>query len=200
MLSLSQLNKIKSNLKTTTPIDPRVSAPEPEEPEIDPCNLDQTPISASEQCNMLATAEGSGKYDQGGEQYGRYQFTKSTGVGVLTQLGHSDPTDVWNECSNSASERCKGIQDDMCNHYSAELSRSLTNRDIPVTTENLYLAWNQGAGGASVILRSVASGEPITNPEVLSNMHGQAWNFSTDGRTYYSNMRGYLQKKGVALS
>ncbi len=181
------------------PEDP-VEPVEPTEEVEDPCNPAQTPINASEACNMLATAEGNGKYDQGGSASGRYQFVKKTGVSVLKQLGYSNPESTWNECSNSASENCRRVQDNMCNFYSEDISRQLKSKGIPITTENMYLAWNQGAGGANAILKSRQTGQPVTNKQILKNMHGQAWEYSSDGTTFYNNMRGYLKEKKVPLA
>jgi hypothetical protein len=87
----------------------------------------------------------------------------------------------------------------MCNYYSEQLARSLKNYGIEPTAENLYLAWNQGAGGAKLIINSAKTGQPVTNTKVLKNMHGQAWKFSADGATFYNNMVGYMKRQGALV-
>jgi len=191
----------------TTPTEPDKPA-KPNDPNavIDPCTgreLDSTPIEASELCNTLATIEGNGTYTQHGPSTstasGRYQIIDGTGAGQLVKLGysHTEASSLWQKCKLSASEECKRIQDKVCNSYSHGLQKELKRRGIPVTKETLYLAWNQGAGGANVIWRSIQSGQPVTNPRVLRGMHKQAWKFSPDGATFYKNMQGYMRKKGA---
>lgn len=184
---------------------PTASVEETTDTYVDPCTLDSTPVNASEACNMLATAEGNGEYTEYNSDTGaagRYQFMPSTGKSVLKQLGFSsaEADATWEECKKSSSSKCKAIQDSMCNHYSGWVQSQLEKKNIPLTTENMYLAWNQGTGGANAILRSIQTGMPVTNPKILRNMKGQAWAFSDDGATFYKNMRGYLQGQGVALA
>ena len=191
----------------TTPTEPDKPA-KPDDPNavIDPCTgreLDSTPIEASELCNTLATIEGNGTYTQHGPSWssasGRYQIINGTGKGELVKMGYSksEASALWDKCKLSSSDECKRIQDKVCNSYASSIESSLKRRGVPVTTETVYLAWNQGAGGANTIWKSIKSGQPVTNPAILKNMKGQAWKFSPDGATFYKNMQGYMRKKGA---
>ena len=177
----------------------------PIESDTDPC--DQSPISATEACNMLATIEGNGSYTQDGPSWssakGRYQFVKGTAVDQIMKTQNVSSKDeaelLWDKCSQSSSPECKKLQDELCANYSKEIENSLARKGHALTSTNRYLAWNQGAGGANVILTSASTGQPVTNPDILKNMQNQAWAFSSDGATYISNMQGYMAKKGVNL-
>jgi len=81
----------------------------------------------------------------------------------------------------------------MCNYYSQQLIKQLKAKGIPITNRNVYLAWNQGAGGAAAILRAAKSGTPIN----LKGMHGQAWKYSSNANVFLHNMEGFMKKRGV---
>lgn len=168
---------------------------------------DQTPVSATEVCNMLATAEGNGTYIQTNGSTGasgRYQFMTQTAIGVIAEVrpvsNTAEARTIWDNCKSSSTEDCKKLQDEMCENYSAYIARSLNNSKIPLTDANRYLAWNQGTGGSRAIHRSMTSGQDVTNPTILKNMKGQAWDFSPDGQTFYNNMLEHLNERGVALA
>jgi hypothetical protein len=165
------------------------------------------PVSATEGCNMLSVAEGSGSYTQINKSTGaagRYQFMKSTALERIQKIrpvaNISEANALWNKCKQSSTQECKQLQDEMCKSNLAYIERSLTNRGIPLTNANRYLAWNQGTGGASVILKSLKTGLPVTNPTVLRNMKGQAWEFSENGKIFYDNMVKHISDRGVDTS
>lgn len=173
----------------------------------DPCALgDGTPVDASEACNKLAKIEGNGTYtQQNANRYtaaaGRYQFISSTAESVLKEMefakNDAEARAIWESCRTSSSPNCKRIQDAMCNHYSESLISQLKAKGIPVTTRNLYLAWNQGAGGASIILKAAANGENVTDPTVASHMTNQAWIKTTNARAFLRGMEGYMKTRGI---
>jgi hypothetical protein len=170
-------------------------------------SLDGTPVEASEVCNRISVAEGNGTYTQKNKNTsaaGRYQFVTGTAASVIQKIGAASneaaAKNIWYNCRQSSTEDCKKLQDKMCNHYSSQIIKQLKRYNIEPTVENIYLAWNQGAGGAKLIWQSIKTGQPVTNKNVLKNMKGQAWKFSSDGRTYYQNMVNYLKKKKVNLT
>lgn len=173
----------------------------------DPCELgDGTPVEVSEACNSLAKVEGNGSYTQQhgpdfSQAAGRYQFVGSTAVEQIIKLGKASNTaqarEIWTRCRTSNSPGCKVLQDEMCNQYSKSLMKSLENYGIPVTNRNLYLAWNQGVGGAKVILEAAKNNTNVTNPEVASNMTNQAWVKSTHAVTFLRGMEGFMRTRGV---
>ena len=184
---------------TSTTSDPIRSAPD--------CN--DIPISASEGCNMLAAAEskGSGSYtalNASTGAAGRYQFIPSTAIEQIKQIRDVKDTEeartLWNDCGSSSTPECKKLQDEMCKNYFGYIERSLKNGGIPLTNTNRYLAWNQGTGGARAIIRSIESGQPVSNPRILKNMQRQAWDFSADGKEFYNNMENYLQERGIDIT
>jgi len=169
------------------------------------CSIaDGTPVDASNVCNTLAKAEGNGTYVQKNSRTsasGRYQFVTSTAVDVIKKIGaaktDAEAKSLWYNCRQSSTPDCKKLQDKMCNNYSSQIISQLEAKDIEITAENVYLAWNQGAGGASIIINAMKNGTQVTNRDVLKNMAGQAWKFSPDGKTFYANMQNYLRKRGV---
>jgi len=186
---------------------------EPKEPvkenpiteEEDPCNQD--PIDATAACNAFAKAEGDGSYNQrrsGSDVYGRYQFDNSTGVAEAVkarpELGAVGARDLWNGCMGKITTECKKLQDDMCRNYSGTIINELKNKGISPTPSNMYLAWNQGATGASQIL-AAGNGE-VANSTRRYNMSQQAWNkpprYETtyNGAEFISRMNKYLAEKG----
>jgi len=202
MITQEQLSKIQSVSSGTPPAD---DTTEQTQTPVDPC--DTTGASPSDICNSLATAEGSGSYTQSNPNTGasgRYQFIESTALGVLVKSGLSsskaDAQVLWNRCKQSGSAECKKVQDGMCEHYSKTIANSLNRRGIPDTVEFRYLGHNQGAGGANAIWRSMQTGEPVTNKNILRNMRGQAWAFSADGKEFYNNMVNHLKERGVNLN
>jgi len=165
---------------------------------------DGTPIEASSVCNTLAKSEGNGTYTQKNAKTsaaGRYQIITSTAVDLIRKIGaantESEAKNLWFNCRQSTTTDCKKLQDKMCNNYSSSIIKQLKTKNIESTVENVYLAWNQGPGGAAIIINAMKNGTEVTNKEVLKNMHNQAWSFSPDGRTFYANMQSYLRKKGV---
>jgi hypothetical protein len=200
-MDIKNFNKHHNSVRTEAPEEVKKPSMECD------VNLDGTEIEASEICNTLATAEGKGAYTQKNKKSsasGRYQFTTGTAIDVIQKLGYAsnkaNAGRIWSNCRRSSAENCKKVQDAMCNSYSKQIVSSLKNYGIKPTVENIYLAWNQGAGGSNVIWESIKSGQPVTNPKVLSNMKGQAWKFSPDGKTYYANMVNYLKRQGVNLT
>lgn len=168
---------------------------------------ESTTSNATETCEAIALAEGNGTYTQtrGGfkSASGRYQFVGSTAVAEIKKIGAASTTaaatELWEKCRGSSTSECRQLQDDLCKSYSSYIKRSLNNRGIPPTVENIYLAWNQGPRGAAVIYNAMKTGSTITDPEVLSNMQGQAWEFSANGQTFYNNMLEHIQERNVPV-
>lgn len=173
----------------------------------DMCELgDGTPVDASEVCNKIAPIEGNGKYTQQhgasfSQAAGRYQFVGSTAVGEIKKLGYASTDEqaraLWSRCRTSASPDCKKLQDAMCNSYSEYIIRSLKNRGYEPTMRNIYLAWNQGVGGASVILEAAKNGTEVTDANISSNMKNQAWTKTNNARAFLNGMEDYMNSRGV---
>jgi len=167
---------------------------------------DGTPVDASAACNQIAKIEGNGKYTQQNAARfsaaaGRYQFMGSTAVGVIVGMGaassKSAATTKWTQCRTSNSQECKSLQDKMCNYYSTQILSQLKAKGIPTTTRNLYLAWNQGVGGASAILKAAAAGTTVTNPNIAGNMKNQAWVKTADAAKFLAGLEGWMRQRGV---
>jgi hypothetical protein len=90
----------------------------------------------------------------------------------------------------------------MCNHYAQTIIKSLKKAGIEPTVENVYMGWNQGPSGVVTIWKSIKTGQPVTDPEVLKGMRNQGPGipFSSDGRTFYNNTKHFIETTGIKLS
>jgi hypothetical protein len=190
---------------------------EPDEPETpddyDPCVYgDGTPVNATETCNKIAQVEvvksnpNQNKYTVSrGTKFnsssGRYQLQGKTASGEIIRMGiaktKSEADALWMKCRASASPDCKKLQDNICKSYTETLTKSLKNRNIPVTSRNLYLAWNQGAKGADVILKAAKNPNGdyiVTDPVISSRMQNQAWLKTNDARKFLASMEKYMKQ------
>jgi hypothetical protein len=161
-------------------------------PDIDP-NIDCEEIaSATDGCNLMATGEGNGGYNTVNTTTGasgRYQFRPKTAHYTLIGMGkatsESEAATMWNKCAASTSAECVSLQNEMCEWYINDTVRQMKHWGVPPTKKNMYLAWQQGAQGASIILRAASNGEQVTNKTVRSNMASQAF-FTGDEKNDYS--------------
>ena len=173
----------------------------------DPCAIgDGTPVDASELCNKIAKIEGNGTYTQQNAARfsaaaGRYQFMGATATGVIKQMGKASndaqARALWSKCRTSNSQECKSLQDQMCNYYANQLRNQLKKYGIKPTMRNMYLAWNQGAYGAKLILEAAKNGTNVTHSKVAHNMHNQAWTKTSNGQAFLAGMENYMRKRGV---
>jgi hypothetical protein len=125
-----------------------------------------------------------------------------TAVGVMKDIGQAssnrEAVKKWTKCRTSSLPECKKLQDDMCASYSNYIQKALKRRGIPVTPRNMYLAWNQGPGGAAIILKAADNNEEVTHPKIAGHMKNQAWNKTANAKDFLKGLEEHMHKKGVA--
>ncbi len=177
--------------------------PQPEKTNpFDEC-ADDIISDATATCKTLGKIESGGKYSAKNPESsasGRYQFTHSTAVDVLTRSGMASSTNeantIWNECSRSSSAKCRSVQDKMCNWYATSIKKSLAKKGVPLTNANVYFAWNQGVTGMAIINDAANNNVEVTNPRMRNKMAQQAWNkhnTTYDGKEFIERMNEWVR-------
>ncbi len=174
------------------------------EPNNDPC---VPTADASTMCGQLADIEGSGAYTQSTHgttgASGRYQMTQVTAVEQMINQhvvnSNSDGVALWQKCRSSSATECKALQDQLCNSYSTQLSKTLQGDER--TIRNLYLRWNMGATGAGEILKAHNTTGKVTNPARIELMNNQAWMKGNPGNgetaPFLEGLNEFIKQGGV---
>jgi len=164
-------------------------------------------VEPTDGCNLMATGEGSGGYDAQNDKTtaaGRYQFVDKTAAYTLTGMGRASSTEealeLWSNCKNSTEPECKQLQDEMCNWYFNDTLSQMSHYGVAPTKFNMYLAWNQGAMGASKIIEAAKNNEQVTDETVKRNMRGQQFfsgdeSNNYDGQLFLDEMESYLERQ-----
>ena len=197
-----------SKLLNKTPVvaDPATTGVSPD----DPCTQNVIPATAI--CGALAVAEGNTKYTQGqppskittNAASGKYQIQTETATDQIMKIrkisNRNEAKALWLKCRQSAAPECQKLQDDVCASYSNFQGEYLKSKGFLLTGTNRYLAWNQGHGGAEIILKAAAANQPVTNTRVLERMKAQtSWAYTPDAKQWIKNMQGHIQPRGYPI-
>jgi len=119
-----------------------------------------TNVNTDEYFKQLANVESKGKYDaynKSSGAYGKYQFIPSTEADMIKKMG------ITKEYA-----RTPQGQEDMIKRFTADNRAGLIKAGYKPTNMNLWLAHNQGLGGAKAIL----SGGNVNMKNIRSNIPG----------------------------
>ena len=112
--------------------------------------------------NKIAGIESGGKWNavnRGSGAYGKFQFIPSTEKAYASKLGLSIPE-----------ARTPAGQMKMVSAFTNDNIKGLENAGVPITNRNLYLAHQQGLGGAINLIKGNHSA--VSNRNIQSNLPG----------------------------